>query len=85
MRRRALPEFEPVADPRSRYDDPMQNDRVVIVGAGPVGLTAALALGRRGIPTVLLAAESELVMELRVRRSTRRRSICWTSSESCRA
>src|SRR6201990_2222017 len=41
------------------------NDRVVVVGAGPVGLTAALALGRRGIPTVLLAAESELVMELR--------------------
>jgi 3-(3-hydroxy-phenyl)propionate hydroxylase len=43
----------------------MQNDRVVVVGAGPVGFTAALALGRRGIPTVLLAAESELVMELR--------------------
>jgi 3-(3-hydroxy-phenyl)propionate hydroxylase len=41
------------------------NDRIVVVGAGPVGLTAALALGRRGIPTVLLAAESELVMELR--------------------
>src|ERR1700751_5672541 len=42
-----------------------QNDRIIVVGAGPVGLTAALALGRRGIPTVLLAAESELVMELR--------------------
>src|SRR5438309_708485 len=41
------------------------NDRVVVVGAGPVGLTAALALGRRGIPTVLLAAEHELVIELR--------------------
>ena len=41
------------------------NDRVVIVGAGPVGLTAALALSKRGIPTVLLAAEQELVMELR--------------------
>jgi 3-(3-hydroxy-phenyl)propionate hydroxylase len=41
------------------------NDRVIIVGAGPVGLTAALALGRRGIPSVLLAAEPELVMELR--------------------
>ena len=42
-----------------------QNDRVIIVGAGPVGLTAALALARRGIPNVLLAAEPELVMELR--------------------
>jgi 3-(3-hydroxy-phenyl)propionate hydroxylase len=42
-----------------------RNDRVVVVGAGPVGLTAALALGRRGIPTLLLAAEPELVMELR--------------------
>ena len=44
---------------------PTENDRVIVVGAGPVGLTAALALGRRGIPTVLLAAEPELVMELR--------------------
>jgi 3-(3-hydroxy-phenyl)propionate hydroxylase len=42
-----------------------RNDRVVVVGAGPVGLTAALALSRRGIATVLLAAEPELVMELR--------------------
>jgi 3-(3-hydroxy-phenyl)propionate hydroxylase len=42
-----------------------RNDRVVIVGAGPVGLTAALALGKRGIPTVLLEAEGEPVMELR--------------------
>ena len=40
-------------------------DRVIVVGAGPVGLTAALALARRNIPTVVLAAEPELVMELR--------------------
>jgi len=40
-------------------------NRIIVVGAGPVGLTAALALGRRGIPTVLLAAEHELVKELR--------------------
>ena len=42
-----------------------RNDRIIVVGAGPVGLTAALALSRRGIATVLLAAEPELVMELR--------------------
>jgi 2-polyprenyl-6-methoxyphenol hydroxylase-like FAD-dependent oxidoreductase len=42
-----------------------RNDRIAVVGAGPVGLTAALALGRRGIPIVLLAAEPQLVMELR--------------------
>jgi 3-(3-hydroxy-phenyl)propionate hydroxylase len=42
-----------------------ENDRVIIVGAGPVGLTATLALHRRGIQTTLLAAEPELVMELR--------------------
>jgi 3-(3-hydroxy-phenyl)propionate hydroxylase len=44
---------------------PNETDRIIIVGAGPVGLTAALAVGRRGIPAVVLAAEPELVMELR--------------------
>jgi 3-(3-hydroxy-phenyl)propionate hydroxylase len=44
---------------------PNDSNRIIIVGAGPVGLTAALALGRRGIPAVVLAAEPELVMELR--------------------
>src|ERR1044071_4525103 len=43
----------------------MSSNRVIVVGAGPVGLTAALALARRNIPTVVLAAEPELVMELR--------------------
>ena len=40
-------------------------DHVIVVGAGPVGLTAALALGKRGIPSVLLEAEPAPVMELR--------------------
>ena len=38
-----------------------QNERIIVVDAGPVGLTAALALGRRGIPTVLLTAADEVV------------------------
>lgn len=42
-----------------------KTDRVVIVGAGPVGLTAAMALARRGIPNVVIEAEPELVQELR--------------------
>lgn len=42
-----------------------KRDRVVVVGAGPVGLTAALALARRNIPVTLLTAEEEQVKELR--------------------
>ena len=64
----------------------MSNDRVIVVGAGPVGLTAALALGRRGIPTVLLAAGPGLVMELRrVDLPSPDPWTCWTSSASCPA
>lgn len=40
-------------------------DRVVVVGAGPVGLTAAFLLGERGIPFVLIAAEPVLESDLR--------------------
>jgi 3-(3-hydroxy-phenyl)propionate hydroxylase len=38
---------------------------VVIVGAGPVGLTLALLLGRAGIPAVVLEAEADIAEELR--------------------
>ena len=39
--------------------------RVVIVGAGPVGCTAALALAQRGIPILLIEREKELPDDLR--------------------
>jgi 3-(3-hydroxy-phenyl)propionate hydroxylase len=39
--------------------------RVVVVGAGPVGCTAALALAQRGIPVLLLERNFELPDDLR--------------------
>ena len=38
---------------------------VVIAGAGPVGLTAALLLGSKGIPVTVLEAEPSISQELR--------------------
>jgi len=39
--------------------------RVIVAGAGPVGLLAALALGRQGVPVLLLEAEAGLTHDLR--------------------
>ena len=40
-------------------------ERVLIAGAGPVGLTAALFLADEGIPVTVFEAETELVTDLR--------------------
>ena len=42
-----------------------RESHVVIAGAGPVGLTAALLLGHKGIPVTLLEAEPMISEELR--------------------
>jgi len=40
-------------------------DRVIVVGAGPVGLLTALALAKRDVPVLVLEAEPGLTVDLR--------------------
>lgn len=40
-------------------------DRVIVAGAGPVGLLLALALGRQEVPVIVLEAEPALTHDLR--------------------
>jgi 3-(3-hydroxy-phenyl)propionate hydroxylase len=42
-----------------------ERTRVIIAGAGPVGLTAALLLGTRGVPVLVLEAAAGISQELR--------------------
>jgi 3-(3-hydroxy-phenyl)propionate hydroxylase len=42
-----------------------KSDRVIVVGAGPVGLVAATYLAKRGIPVTLVEAEPKIGDELR--------------------
>jgi 2-polyprenyl-6-methoxyphenol hydroxylase-like FAD-dependent oxidoreductase len=39
----------------------MNKDRVIVVGAGPVGLTTALTLARYGVPVTVIEAEDAIV------------------------
>ena len=43
----------------------MNSDRVIIVGAGPVGLTAGMLLAEQDIPVLILEAESAISDDLR--------------------
>jgi len=41
------------------------DERVLIVGAGPVGVTAALLLAQRGLPVTVLEAEAQPIIDYR--------------------
>ena len=41
------------------------DDPIIIIGAGPTGLTLALSLGLANIPVIVLEAESALTLDLR--------------------
>lgn len=43
----------------------LQKDRVIVVGAGPVGVTLALLLAQAGVPVLLLEAEDAPVIDYR--------------------
>src|SRR5690606_18569424 len=43
----------------------LNNERVLIVGAGPVGLVTALCLGAEGIPVTVIEAHRDLPKDLR--------------------
>jgi 3-(3-hydroxy-phenyl)propionate hydroxylase len=44
---------------------PKANARVVVVGAGPVGMVCALALNRRGVPVTVFEQEPAPVRDQR--------------------
>ena len=52
-------------------------ERVLIAGAGPVGLSAAAYLTRRGIPVTVFEAEAQLPENLRASTFHPPPWICW--------
>src|SRR5262249_49201797 len=50
---------------RERSVAPGDQQRVIIVGGGPVGLVSALALAQRDIPVLVLEAHPDLFLDLR--------------------
>lgn len=56
-----LPDGADPPEPAARED----LDRVVVVGAGPVGMCSALALGRAGVPVTVLEKGERLATESR--------------------
>ena len=58
---------------------PQDRKKVVIVGAGPIGLFAALELARLGVPCVLLESELQVSEGSRAIVFTRR-SLVWLCS-----
>ena len=56
----------------------MSADRVLIVGAGPVGLIAATHLTDAGIPVLVIESHHELPMDLRASTFHPPTLTCWT-------
>jgi len=52
-----FPETLPVSEPTST-SDPTTNHDVVIIGAGPAGLTAAYMLTKHGVASTVLEADT---------------------------
>ena len=60
-------------------NQPQIDTRVIVVGAGPVGLSIAIELGLRGIPVVLIEQRIRTGAQPRLRTLSRIRRVSATS------